>query len=667
MTTVTVWGGSSSTDWHTAANWTNGVPTTSLIASIPSAPSNQPNMSSDGTAHALQLDSGATLTGGSNITLYITGESAGETDAPPNGMAVNLDGAISSELSLNITYNNTTSVDLNATSGNIHDLTLASTGSSLIINSEATCVLDGNLTINAGEFNANGNALTIAGNLVLEPTASAGTANNSKLTCGSSTVTVTGKLDTKGTWHSGGYSPKSIYDGGSGTHSYNSMQLNVGTDVTLSSGVTSITGLDGGASFRPDVNTTYNTYSNGSGTVKFTSASNQQLYSTGQAADAYNQFYNLILEKTSSTLQGLTTVGFHIKVQNDLTLTSGVLDTATTNGTVHDLTVAGDTTISGGTLTCNSSTVNLRSGGSGSTWGLRVNSGTFNGGTGTHNMGGGTLRGGSWIWSNGTTTLNGGETSSSASTFYASGGTFTAGTGTVVVDADSTLQWLLYGANITVYNLTVTASDHLRLWQPTSDGSGTRVLTVSGDLSIAGTLDTDFGSQDDVDITVTGNTSGAGTLILNNSTYTGDGHLSMTGTVTIDTSGVITGVDQLGESGGTITCTGSPTLGFERWRQPTANWTPATSTIKLEGHSRLFQTDGYGTPYNLEIDNTGNTNELGGIVVVSNNLIITAGTLSTSSSNYAITVTEECEVKGGTLTLNGSTVNVGDMKLQVEL
>tara|TARA_R100000700_G_scaffold22991_1_gene29808 strand:- start:88 stop:1974 length:1887 start_codon:yes stop_codon:yes gene_type:complete len=171
MTTVTVWGGSSSTDWHTAANWTNGVPTTSLIASIPSAPSNQPNMSSDGTAHALQLDSGATLTGGSNITLYITGESAGETDAPPNGMAVNLDGAISGELSLNITTNATTSVDLNPTSGDVHDLTLASTGTSLIINSENTCTLTGDLTITKGKFNANSNNLSVAGTITVNSVA----------------------------------------------------------------------------------------------------------------------------------------------------------------------------------------------------------------------------------------------------------------------------------------------------------------------------------------------------------------------------------------------------------------------------------------------------------------------------------------------------------------
>jgi hypothetical protein len=76
------------------------------------------------------------------------------------------------------------------------------------------------------------------------------------------------------------------------------------------------------------------------------------------AANDFKQFYNLILEKTTSTLQGLSTVGFHIKVENDLTITSGILNTNTTTGVNHDLTVEGKiTTISGGTLTLNGSTV----------------------------------------------------------------------------------------------------------------------------------------------------------------------------------------------------------------------------------------------------------------------------------------------------------------------
>ena len=206
---------------------------------------------------------------------------------------------------------------------------------------------------------------------------------------------------------------------------------------------------------------------------------------------------NLIYNSSGNTLETHSAT----VLDGDLTLTAGTIDTL--SGSNLALTVAGDTTIDGGTLTCNGSEINLRSGGSGSTWGLRVNSGTFNGGTGTHNIGGVTLRGGSLVWSNGTTTLNGGETSSSASTLYASGGTFTNGTGTVVVDTSSALQWLLYGDDINVNNLTIASGSTLTLWQNTSDGTDARLLTVAGDLIVTGALNTKFGSQDDVNFTVT--------------------------------------------------------------------------------------------------------------------------------------------------------------------
>jgi hypothetical protein len=226
-----------------------------------------------------------------------------------------------------------------------------------ILELQNSLTLSGDLTITSGIVNlgAGGYTLTVGGDLLLSP-AGAGTNTNAQLTCGNAAVVVTGKLQTAGVWHSGGYTPKSIYDGGTGNHEYNSMQLLVGTDVTLSAGVSEIKGEDGGAAFRPDVNTTYNTYDNGDGTVKFTSNSLQKLYSTSQAASAYKQFYNLILEKTSSTLQGLSTVGFDIRVENDLTVTTGVLNTETTTNVDFPLTVEGNTKISdGGTITGNDS------------------------------------------------------------------------------------------------------------------------------------------------------------------------------------------------------------------------------------------------------------------------------------------------------------------------
>ena len=205
-------------------------------------------------------------------------------------------------------------------------------------------------------------------------------------------------------------------------------------------------------------------------------------------------------------------------------------------------------------------------------------------------------------------------------------------------------------------NLTITPSSGTPTFTLWSDANNFTNLTINS----GATLDT---SGSNYPLTVTGNTSGTGTLALNNSTYTGNGsgHLSMTGTVTIGTSGVITGVDQLGEtsSGGmTLTCTGSPTLGCERWRQLASKWTPATSTIKVEDASNSFQDASYGVPYNFEIDNAGNTNELANTFNVTNNLTITAGTLDTGSDR-ALTVGGDVSIaNGATLTGNASAISM---------
>ena len=263
-----------------------------------------------------------------------------------------------------------------------------------------------NLTIRGGTFRTQHSSveevdLDVGGDLLLEPSASAGTDVKAQFESYGAVVNVSGKLETRGTWNSGGnnYTPKSIYNGGTGTHSYQGINFLVGTDVTLSSGVTSITGAIGGTgagtAFRSDVQNGYNTYSNGSGTVKFTSSNDQHLYSTGQQADNFTQFHNLTLEKTSSTLQGLTSVGFHIKVGNDLTITSGILNTNTTDATNHDLTVTGTTTIgpaSGAadqaTLTCNSSDISLGALRQQADYAVNIEiGGTFTGGTGTHTFG----------------------------------------------------------------------------------------------------------------------------------------------------------------------------------------------------------------------------------------------------------------------------------------
>jgi len=244
----------------------------------------------------------------------------------------------------------------------IYDLTLDGVETDTLVELQANLEVTHDLLITSGIMNlgAGSYTLTVGGDLTLNPVG-AGTSTDATLICGNADISAA-KLETSGEWHSGGYTPKAVFTGGTGDHTFGIVYFLVGTDVVLSSGVTEITGTY----FRTDVNTTYNTYDNGDGTVKFTSASDQLLYSASQAADAYNTFYNLILEKTTSTLQGLTTVGFHIKVENDLTITSGILNTTTTNDTDHDLTVGGKTTIGPGatsTLTLNGSTCLFNTGG----------------------------------------------------------------------------------------------------------------------------------------------------------------------------------------------------------------------------------------------------------------------------------------------------------------
>tara|TARA_R100000008_G_scaffold81757_1_gene65345 strand:+ start:24 stop:2027 length:2004 start_codon:yes stop_codon:yes gene_type:complete len=66
--------------------------------------------------------------------------------------------------------------------------------------------------------------------------------------------------------------------------------------------------------------------------------------------------------------------------------------------------------------------------------------------------------------------------------------------------------------------------------------------------------------------------------------------------------------------------------------------------------------------YNLTLNHASCDVTLVDALTVANNLTITAGTLDTdSSNNYALTVTGQCNVNGGTLTLNGSTCDFGDV------
>jgi len=518
-----------------------------------------------------------------------------------------------------------------------------------------------NLTIRGGRFLTKYSSveevdLDVTGNLSVIPSASTGTDIKAELSTYSSVINVGGKLTTQGTWYTGGvnYTPKAIVDLGTGAQEYGGIDLLTGTDATMSSGVTTIDGA--GNAFRFDIQTGYNTYSNGSGTIKFTSSSDQTLYSTDSSADDFTQFHNLTLEKTSSTLQGMTTVGFHIKVGGNLTITSGELDTTTTSGVDHALTVTGDT-IGAGTLTLNDST--YTGGGSGSH--IEMPGGTITIGTSgvitnIDQLGSGIAD--STITCTGSPTLG-------CRRFRCRPAGWTPATSTLKIEAGSSdINYSAY----TLYNLEIDSSTNA----PRMQGN----ITCTNNLTItAGELDTD-----DNDLTVTGITTIGGTLTLNSSTVSLGSAVTAGYAVTMAASGTFNGdsatitmgsigpsspISTVNFSSVTTTFTSRNTSASNNITQIGGNTTFSMSSgemIMTTAAAGNLHFDPYGDKiFDLTINNGGNTVTLVDNLTVHRNLTITAGELDTGADK-ALTVDGDVTLDG-TLVGNDSAIELGSLTI----
>ena len=498
MTDVTVWDGSTDDDWTDATNWSNGVPSSSKIASIPASLSTYPDLASDCTVHALELASGATLTGGTNITVYVTGESAGETNAPPDGYAVNLDGTISGELSFNLTTPATTLMDLVPSSGNVHNLTI--NHSSFIGTFLGDTSIAGNLTITAGELKSAGsNSLTVTGDCIVEGT----------LTGNASAISI-GSLRVDGT-----------YSATSGTTIITSERSN-GRAIDI-----------------------VGTYTHNSGTLEIQTPADTDL-----RCPSSSSLNNLTINHASCIAR--PTGDNKPPIAGDLTITAGTFNTLDSDGSSnHALTVTGATTIGDGsssadtaTLTCNASTISLGSGVTG-THSLVVQAGgTFTGGTGTHTLGSLNIKNSTaakCTLSSGNTTINGEGSANKAINIEGSNGTtnFAHGSGTVIITHDGASDIKADGVTLALNNLTINhASANINL-----KGN----LSVAGNLTItAGELDTD---SSDFALTVTGDASVTGTL-------TGNASAISLGSLTINSGGTYSATS------GTTTLTNQTGGGF---------------------------------------------------------------------------------------------------------
>ena len=330
--------------------------------------------------------------------------------------------------------------------------------------------MSGNLTITAGNFNANGNVLTVAGKTYLGDNSAADSAT---LTCAGSAISL-------GAAYTSDYALVVIgggtFAGGTGTHTIGSiyMQDNANAKVTLTDDVTTISSEYYSGNVAINILGTNAVFAHGSGTVTITFAGTSNITLRDKSLN------NLIINHASADI----TLGpSALTVAGDLTITAGTLNTSGSN---YALTVTGNTRIgpaSGGadqaTLTCNASAVSL---GSGLTtdYGLTVvKGGTFVGGTGTHTMGSvfiDAFADAKCTLTNGVTTLDGED--SGGYTWRNNGGTFAHNDGTVTTNSsvDTKIR------ENTFYNLIINQSSSGKFvyWEDTSGNT----CTVANDLTI---------------------------------------------------------------------------------------------------------------------------------------------------------------------------------------
>jgi len=319
-----------------------------------------------------------------------------------------------------------------------------------------------------------------------------------------------------------------VFTGGSGTHAMSSVYM-VSGSTTFTSSVCTITSKNGGNGITMVAGVVPG-FNHGSGTITFTEGTACSLY--GQSGVSMT-FYNIILNNASLVLSQYS-VGHYIvpTIANDFTITLGSFSTDDIA-----LTVTGQTNITG-TLICNASTINLGSGVTG-TVRLTVNgAGTFTGGNGTHNIGSiGTAAGSQFTATSGTMYLNGQDNANSRSASFA--GTFAHSNGTIVFNITATAYLsTLNGNNLTFYNIEVDNGGWSLLLLEVAAGV---TYTINGTLTVtAGTLTTQTGAFDDVDLTVTGATSLTGTLTCNSSA------VDMNGDLTCNVGGVLSAPDASG-------------------------------------------------------------------------------------------------------------------------
>ncbi|WP_421762811.1 T9SS type A sorting domain-containing protein [Ekhidna sp.] len=240
---LTVWTGGSSTDWHNAGNWDNGIPSNANTVQIPdvSGGSNRYPIISTAVASA------ASLTIFANASLTLTGSQTLTVDNElSNSGTLTVVGTETLDIGDSWTNNGTfvpgsstvtlsSGSDVTVSGGaSFYNLTIdgAGTGAAIVFSSSASLDVDNNFTITDGVYQITdaSHTLTIGGNFVVDAT-------NGSFVDNVSTVTLDGTAQDIGNNSGTTISFNNLTLAGSGTKTVRE-QLDINGDLSIGTGTT---------------------------------------------------------------------------------------------------------------------------------------------------------------------------------------------------------------------------------------------------------------------------------------------------------------------------------------------------------------------------------------------------------------------------------------------
>ena len=640
---VITWNGSASTDYGTAANWTpSGVPSGSSNVVIPDTSSiNNCILDTARTVNSFRIDANGTFDGNGNL---LTVDSEGDaTTGASEGFAVNIDGIISgTDTDIAITTPTATTIDLYAQGGGkLRNVTI--NHASCVATLGALLDITGNLTITAGELNTNSGsnyAVTVAGTTTIGP--GSGAADQATLTCNDSDISL-GALRQQADYavniEVGG-----TFVGGTGTHTFGSLYMaqSANAKATMTTGQVKVNGENTSANKAWRVEYGGDTFDNANGTVMFQFNGFDSRMSMRSASHANNAFHNLIIHMNGDTRTLGIDNGSKLIVDNDLTITRGVLQMNTN----HELEVVGNVVIDDG-----SDVAKLQMG----------NVSTAS----THPATFGSLKignDGTYFATSGTTTVSKEADTGGTDFMFYNDGTFTHNDGKFVFDDAGLSSNSAVRCSSSFYDVEITMGSFSLISHHN--------MNVANDFTVTTGTYSDGSNGFNIDELVT--VKNGATLNLSNST---------TQTKTLG--------NLLVESGGTFRACRNITqfnaAGQGHSGNPSAieiesgaTFNHNNGTIKLIGTTdQDIEMDGTGNFYNLTLDKTDNDVIMHPNVTIENNLDVNLGgthTLRPASTNNTVTVLNQTILRAGqigattaydanhnwgTLTILGGTFNVG--------